>query len=468
MQLFKIALRNILDKPLNLLLSIILFSLGIGLISFLLLFNSQLSQKFESNLAEIDLVLGAKGSPLQLILCNMYHIDNPTGNIKIKDAAPFLNPKHPLIKNAVPLSLGDNYRNFRIVGTEHGLVDLYKGKIQSGSLWAKDLDVTIGAKVANDAKLKIGDKFVSSHGFQDDEDMAHDHASFKVTGILAASGTVLDQLILTNTASIWSVHAHEEGKTENGTKENGKTENGTKENGNNTESLAHDHAHDEANGHAHDHAHDGADGHDHDHDHDHAHESSTNSREELLSHPEESITSILVQYKSKTNFQALSLPRNINENTALQAASPAYEINKLRDMVGVGTNSIRYIALLIAIVSAISIFISLLKSLQERKYELALMRVMGSSRSKLFYLILLEGLLLAILGWIIGTLIAHGGMEILGRYLESDFRYNFSGMLWIKEEWTLLAVSLLIGIVSALIPAIKASNTDINKTLSKA
>ena len=151
MKLFKIAIRNIFDKPLNLLLSIILFSLGIGLISFLLLFNSQLSNKFESNLAEIDLVLGAKGSPLQLILCNMYHIDNPTGNIKIKDAAPFLNPKHPLIKNAIPLSLGDNYRNFRIIGTEHGFVDLYKGKIQSGKLWKKDLEVTIGAKVANDS-----------------------------------------------------------------------------------------------------------------------------------------------------------------------------------------------------------------------------------------------------------------------------------------------------------------------------
>lgn len=485
MKLFKIALRNILDKPLNLLLSIILFSLGIGLISFLLLFNSQLSQKFESNLAEIDLVLGAKGSPLQLILCNMYHIDNPTGNIKIKDAAPFLNPKHPLIKNAVPLSLGDNYNNFRIVGTEHGLVDLYKGKIETGTLWAKDLDVTIGAKVAHDSKLKIGDKFVSSHGFQNDEDLAHDHSSFKVVGILAPSGTVLDQLILTNTASIWAVHAHEEdGNTENETTENGEKEKGQEVNENAAESHDHDNEHAEDHSHkaneaeakketaivAENHDHAEEDGHDHakGDDHDHVNEGSSNSREDLLSHPEESITSILIQYKSKTNFQSLSLPRNINENTALQAASPAYEINKLRDMVGVGTNSIRYIALLIAIVSAISIFISLLKSLQERKYELALMRVMGSSRSKLFYLILLEGILLSILGWIIGTVIAHAGMEILGRYLESDFRYNFSGMLWIKEEWTLLGVSLLIGIVSALIPAFKASNTDINKTLSKA
>ncbi|MBP7644791.1 MAG: hypothetical protein KA767_15720, partial [Saprospiraceae bacterium] len=157
MNAFRLAIRNILDKPLNLLLSIILFALGVGLINFLILFNHQLKDKFESNLAEIDLVLGAKGSPLQLILCNMYHIDNPTGNIKIGDAKPFLNPKHPIIASAVPLSLGDNYKNFRIVGTNYGFTELYKAKIAQGKLWEAPLEVTIGQQVADETNLKIGD-----------------------------------------------------------------------------------------------------------------------------------------------------------------------------------------------------------------------------------------------------------------------------------------------------------------------
>lgn len=83
MSILQLAWRNIIKNPLNLLMSIILFGLGVGLISFLLLFNHQLKDKFDKNLAEIDLVVGAKGSPLQMILCNMYHVDNPTGNIPI-------------------------------------------------------------------------------------------------------------------------------------------------------------------------------------------------------------------------------------------------------------------------------------------------------------------------------------------------------------------------------------------------
>lgn len=425
MQFLKLAVKNLFHKPLNLALSLILFALGVGLISFLLLFNAQLKEKFEANLAGIDLVIGAKGSPLQLILCNMYHIDNPTGNIKIKDAKPFLNPLHPLIKKAVPLSLGDNYRSFRIVGTNHNILSLYGGEIAAGTLWKKDLEVTIGATVAKKSGLKIGDDFVSSHGFDEDPDLAHDHAKFKVSGILKGTGTVLDQLILTNTASIWEMHAHAatEGEAE------------------------HDHEHmaaDTLNEHVHD-----------------------NSNNDLLAHPEEQITSILIEYKSASNYQALNMPRAINENTAMQAASPAYEINKLYDMIGTGTETIRYIALLIAIVSLISIFISLYQSMKQRKYELAILRVMGSSRSGLFLLILIEGLGIAFLGWLCGTLLSHVGMMILGNYLTEDFSYDFQAWVLLKEEWYLFFISLGLGAVAALVPAWKAANTDINQTLGE-
>lgn len=134
-----LAWKNVIKNPLNLTLNVLLFGLGLGLISFLLLFNEQLKEKFDKNLAEIDLVVGAKGSPLQLILCGMYHIDNPTGNITVKSATPLLRPLHPLIKKAVPLSLGDNYKSFRIVGTNHEFLDLYEAKLQSGTLYKKIL-----------------------------------------------------------------------------------------------------------------------------------------------------------------------------------------------------------------------------------------------------------------------------------------------------------------------------------------
>lgn len=428
MSIIQLAWRNIVKNPLNLLLSIILFGLGVGLISFLLLFNTQLKEKFDKNLAEIDLVVGAKGSPLQMILCSMYHIDNPTGNIPIKNAAPLLRAGHPLIKKAIPLSLGDNYKSYRIVGTNHDLVALYGGAVAQGDLWSKDFEVTIGKAVADDTGLKIGDKFFSSHGFEDDEDLAHENAGFTVVGILDGTGSVLDQLVLTNTATIWLVHDHQEEGTD-------------------TSHTEEEHIHTQNVG-------DSAQAHD-------------NSNEDLLGHPEEAITSVLIQYKSRTNFQALNFGRNINENTEMQAASPAIEINRLYNMIGVGTEALRTLAFLIAFVSALSIFISLFKSMRERKYELALLRVMGASRFKVFALIILEGLMLAVIGFLVGSLLCHIGMELMAGYLKSSYRYSFTGWRFLPEEWWILGISLLLGLVAAIIPAIQAANTDINKTLSE-
>jgi len=447
MSLFKLAWKNIIASPWTLLLNLVLFALGIGLINFLLLFNDQVKEKFENNLAGIDMVIGAKGSPLQMILCSMYHVDNPTGNIKIEKAKPFLNPKHPLIKSAVPLSLGDNYRSFRIVGTTYDIMDLYKAEIESGEKWVEDQHVTIGAIVAKKTGLKLGDKFTSSHGFEEDEDLAHDHMAFTVVGIMKPTGSVIDQLILTNTSSVWNVHSHEEHAADE------------------EDAHVHDKEHNHDGAHDHDHGHDH---HDHDHDHEgeghgHVHD---NSVEDLLNHPEEEITSILVQFKSKKNFQALSMPRNINENTELMAASPAYQINNLNANIGVGTNALRYLALLIAFVSGLSIFISLFKSLQERKYELALMRVNGASRAQLAWLILLEGLILAIVGFILGIVVSHIASSLMGRAMSDAYQYDFNSWKFGANELKLFLASLVIGIVAALIPAIKAFNTDINKTLS--
>ena len=456
MRILKLAYKNIIHNPLNLILSIILFGLGIGLINFLFLFNTQLKTKFDSNLADIDLVIGAKGSPLQMILSSMYHIDNPTGNISIDEAKPFLNPKHPLIKASVPLSLGDSYRSYRIVGTTDSLMSFYRAKLESGKVYSKDFEVTIGRSVADDTGLKIGDAFTSSHGFSDDDDLAHDHAAFKVVGILEGTGSVIDQLILTNPSTVWNVHDHVEDEpvaVEN-----------ANENQSEDDHAGHDHSEEDHSDHDHE-------GHDHEKDdhagHDHGNAPFARTNLELLAYPDKEITSILIKFKNRTNFQALSMPRAINENTDMQAASPAIEINRLYSMIGVGREMIKWLAFLIAFISAVSIFIVLYKSMRERKYELALIRVMGGSRNNLFQLIILEGMILTAIGFLVGFVLSHLGLEILASSLKSSYKYSFSGFQFMRSELILLGVSLLIGIVAALIPAIKASNTDIHNTLTE-
>ena len=109
MSILHLSWKNILNKPLNLVLNLVLFALGVGLISLLLLVNVQLEDKFEKNFAGIDLVIGAKGSPLQLILSSLYHLDAPTGNMPVSEAKAFLNPKHPIFGQQIPGKPGKVY-----------------------------------------------------------------------------------------------------------------------------------------------------------------------------------------------------------------------------------------------------------------------------------------------------------------------------------------------------------------------
>ncbi len=418
MNLLGLSWRNIAIKPLSTLLSWILFALGIGLISLMLLFNKQVSGAFESNMAGINLVVGAKGSPLQLILSSIYHIDFPTGNISLKESA-FLN-KHPLVKKTIPLAMGDSYKEYRIIGTNTDYVDLYKGSLGDGRLWENDFEVTLGANVAKELGLKLGDQFVSAHGFGE-AIMEHDEHKFEVVGILAPSNTVLDKLILTNIGSIWASHD--------------------------------DHAEPTAT----------ETGHDHDHNHDEAHD---HKHEPVAAEDDErEITSLLVFYRNPMG--AVQMPRFINDKTDMQAAAPAFEMNRLYEIMGVGEVALRWLAWIIVLVSGLSVFIALYNSLKERRYELAVMRVMGASKLKLFTLVILEGLLIALLGYIFGIAFSHLAMEGLARYMQDSYQYSFTGWLFLKEEIYLLGGALVVGFLAAVLPAIQASSTDISETLAQ-
>jgi len=424
MNILRLSWKNILNKPLNLILNLVLFSLGVGLISLLLLVNVQLEEKFEKNFAGIDLVIGAKGSPLQLILSSLYHLDAPTGNMPVAEAKAFLNPKHPIFKAAIPLSLGDSHKGYRIVGTNVGFINLYQAEFEAGEVFKETMEVVVGATVAKNLGMKPGDTFKSSHGLIEDENLVHeDAAPFKVVGILKKTGSVIDQLLITKTQSIWAVHEEHEHEGE--------------------ENEEHNHEGEE-----------------------HAHDSAAAEEDRPLAfYEDQQITSLLVQFRGR-NIQALNMARNINENTNFQAATPAIEINRLYTLLGVGEEALKALAMLIIFVSGLSIFISLFSSLRERKYELAVMRTLGAKPGFLFQLIIFEGVILAVLGFIFGIALSHGSMIFLADFLEKSYRYDFTAALFLKEEAYLFGGSLVIGIIAAIIPAFQASKTDIHATLA--
>ncbi len=432
MNIIQFNYRQIKSRPLSSVLNIILFATGVTIISLIFLLKDSFESQIDKNAGGIDLVVGAKGSPLQLILSGIYHVDYPTGNIDYNEAIEL--SKNPLIKQAIPLALGDNYNGFRIVGTNKAYPDTYKGELQKGSLWQKDFEVTIGSKVASKTGLAIGRQFAGVHGLSTESDHVHESTPYTVTGIFKETGTVLDQLILTNVESVWKIHEHHHDHSEAEEHHDGDHEN--------------------------EHNADGEHHHEHDADCDHSHEEHEHEHTE---HPRE-ITSLLIQYQSPMG--AITLPRLINKSTNMQAASPVQEINRLYSLLGVGIEALTYISGFIILISALSIFISLLNSLKERKYELALIRVMGGRRLRLFTIVILEGISFVITGYIVGFIVSRFAMLFLSFYTDNNF--NYSLLEWVTStDISLLIASFIIGVAAAAIPAIKAMKTNISKTLSQ-
>ena len=203
MNTLRLAWRYLWARPLGALLNLVLLALGLGSITFLLLVTHQLESAFERDLAGIDLVVGAKGSPLQLILSGVLHLDVPTGNVPL--AAVQALQRNPLVAQVIPMSLGDSVGGFRVVGTSADYVAHYQVPLAQGQLWSAPMQAVLGADVAQRLGLGLGAQFAGSHGLSDGG-AAHSAHRYTVVGILAASGTVLDRLVLTDLASVWAVH----------------------------------------------------------------------------------------------------------------------------------------------------------------------------------------------------------------------------------------------------------------------
>ena len=404
MNIIRLSWNNLIKNPLNTTLSLLLMTFGVGIISLLFLLNNQIEQQLQSNLRGVDMVVGSKGSPLQIILSSIYHIDNPTGNIPYKEALEI--NKNQLVDLTVPLSFGDSYNGFRIVGTTHQYPELYKMTLSKGRMWEQNLEVVLGVKVAQTHQLKIGDKFYGTHGLVEGGHV-HDNYSYEVVGIFNNSNSVLDQLILTNTESVWQVHNHQ------------------------TISPPPD--------------------------------STTTS--DLASKPNEDamITSLLVKFKNPIGI--IQIPRKINETTNLQAAIPALEISRLTNLLGFGVQTINIIAIIIIIVSGLSIFINLYNSLKKRRYELALLRVHGATKLQLVQLVLQEATILSILGTFFGLSISRIILLVLPLSMKHTHSFSSIQLTLLPQEMWLFPIALLVGTIASLIPIFISYNINIPKTL---
>jgi putative ABC transport system permease protein len=170
------------------------------------------------------------------------------------------------------------------------------------------------------------------------------------------------------------------------------------------------------------------------------------------------ITSLLVKYR--TPLAAALLPRQINSTTAMQAASPAYESAKLMNLIGVGIDALRLFAVMMMATAAVSVFVALMSALQERRYDLALLRTLGARPATLFALLAAEGVTLVIAGVILGLVLGHAAAEALGSWIARSNSWSITGYAWVSAEAGLVLVVVLAGVATSLLPAIQAYRRD--------
>lgn len=402
MKTIALSWRYLVSRPLAASLNLLLLTLGLAAITFVLLTRAQIDRAFERDLAGIDAVVGAKGSPMQLILAGVFHLDVPPGNIPLKAVQALAQDAR--VAQLIPLSLGDSVQGFRIVGTTPDYLRHYGAQLAQGRAWQAPMEVVLGAQMAQAMRLQVGQVFAGAHGLGGGG-AAHAAHPYRVTGVLAPCGCVLDRLVLTATESVWAVHEVGHGK---------------------------------------------ADAHD---DHDEAQEDE-----------QREITLALIQYRSP--LAAVSFPRFVNNTTNLQAAAPALEITRLLRMVGVGADVLRGFGAVLLLTAALSVFIALWNAVRERRADLALLRMLGASPARLAGLLLCEALWLAVLASVLGLLGGHLLTGLLGFLLQAEQSLPLTGWLWLGVEAWVPVIALGVAALAALLPAFSAYRVEAGQLLS--
>ena len=418
-------------------LAVLLTTFGISISIILVQFENHVKTRLNNDGKKIDIVVGAKGSPLQIVLSSIYHLDLPTGNIPYSSLKTI--SEDPLVDKVIPLALGDNWKNNRIVGTTYEYLEHYSAKLDKGRSWQKEFEVVAGSSV----KINLNQEISGSHGLVDSNNR-HDHGKYRVVGILKPTGTVLDRLLLTSLKSVLQIHGqdiednekyhHEHDKHEHEKHEHNKHEHQLNKNKHKTDN--HDHKSEQKG-------------------------NSVNNNQDLI---EPEITSLLITTKSPV--ANINLPRSINKQSQLQAANPAFEITRLSAMLGLGSKSFKLLSIIIMLIAVLSIFTGLASNFENRLRDLAILRAVGYSKARVFKIISLEGIIIVSFGIIIGLcssfLVFNLLVDIIAPLNNSNAKFNFSIDIVI-----IICLVFLAGLFAAFFPAYKGSKVSVAKQLTQ-
>jgi putative ABC transport system permease protein len=472
MSLLRIAWRSIQQRSLSSLLTGFSMALGVALVIAVLVILNTLDDTFRQTSHGYNLIVGPKGGRLQLVLNSLFHLGTAEGTIPytyylqfrrgelaqarfrvsthaLVQTAPFWvrdtmlgacasSQRHlaelcatfagtrdysPLIEAAIPLCVGDNYEGYRVVGTIPDLFDIEyaEGKTYQfaqgrniGRQWWQSrhfFEAVIGAEVARQTGLRVGDVFRPVHGVTEDNPEAHEHDPFTIVGVLAPTGTPNDRALFINMEGFFLLEGHSEEE--------------------------HHHHHDHA-GHVH-----------------------------PLPIPKRAVSAVLLRFSEDAIFHVPDIQAAVDKGRIAQAVAPAREVYVLMDTLVGGLRMILYfLTILILVVAGIGVMVSIYNTMNERRREIAIMRALGAGRRTVMVVIFLESILLSLGGGAVGMLLGHGLIGALSPLVADRTQVTIGLMQFVPYELVLIPGLIVLAALAGFLPALAAYRTDVSRALS--
>ncbi|MEZ8801621.1 ABC transporter permease [Vibrio splendidus] len=400
-----LALKSVLNRKATAILTILTVAVSVILLLGVERVRTEAKSSFANTISGTDLIVGGRSGQVNLLLYSVFRIGNATNNIDWKSYEEF--SQHNAVKWAIPISLGDSHKGFRVMGTNHSYFENYRYgskqplTFQQGKQFNQLFDVVIGADVAKKLDYKIGDHIILAHGISDVAFSRHDNLPFTIVGILAPTGTPVDKTVHVSLEAIEAIHVGWESGANLG------------------------------------------------------HTPNAEALKQRDFQPKQ-ITAMMVGLKSK--IQTFALQREINNyrQEPLSAIMPGIALHELWGMMAVAEQALLIVSGFVVIAGLLGMLSSLLTSLQERRREMAILRAMGARPRHVFGLLISEASALTFLGITLGVAVLFALIAVVAPIVQQSYGINISISAITPHEWKLLMLVQVAGIIIGFIPAFRA------------
>ena len=498
--LFSVAYQSLRYRIGGVVLAIVAVAISVFVLLSVEHVRHEARSSFASTVSNVDLIVGARTGEINLLLLSIFRIGTPTANVTWESVEEI--SEQPNVDWVVPISLGDSHKNFRVVGTTAEFFDRYKyGQsepltFKDGQRFDETSDVVVGSRVALELAYRLGDELILSHGMADTSFTHHDQVAFAVTGVLAPTGTPIDNALFVSLEAIEAIHADEDvaGDQESKQAKSHDEDEHHDEHEHHDEDEHHDehehhdedghhdeHEHHDEDGHHDEHEHHDEDGHHDEHEHhdedehhdehqhhdeheqsdEHEHHADDEEHQEHSGHDHEhpplgTVTAILVGLDSPAF--TLQIQRWINEyaDEALLAILPGFTLAQLWSLVGGVENVLRGISALVFISALFGLNAMMLASMRERKREIEILRSIGAPSLFIVALLVIESLLVVTLGIALALAGLVGAILFANNLLASELGVMLSLQILYSSSFIALALIYLTTLVLSLVPAWRA------------